>query len=96
MDFPKSVLTKGRKDKLEVRGLDHRGSYVMCKCLDPMTMNLADTKRKLVLKDQDGRITEYFIIPLKDPRRALLITPEVKEKDRQIRNEKLAKAEEIW
>ncbi len=56
MEFPESVLTKGRKGKLEIRGLDHRGSYVMCKYLDPKTMSLADTKRKLVLKDEDGKI----------------------------------------
>jgi hypothetical protein len=59
-------------------------------------MSLADTKRKLLLKDEDGKITEFFIIPLKDPRRALLITPETEEKNRQIWNDKLEKAEEIW
>jgi hypothetical protein len=96
LEFPESVLTKGRKGKLEIRGLDHRGSYVMCKYLDPKTMSLADTKRKLLLKDEDGKITEFFIIPLKDPRRALLITPETEEKNRQIWNDKLEKAEEIW
>ena len=96
MEFPDAVLTKGRKGELEIRGLDHRGSYVMCKYLDPKTMSLADTKRKLVLKDEDGKISEFFIIPLKDPRRALLIATDTEEKDRQIWNDKLEKAEEIW
>ena len=96
MEFPESVLTKGKKGRMEIRGLDHRGTYVMCKYLDPKTMGLADVKRKLVLKDEDGKITEYFVIPLKDPRRALLITPEVEEKERQVWNDKLEKAEEIW
>jgi hypothetical protein len=96
MEFPESVLTKNKKGKMEIRGLDHRGSYVICKYLDPKTMKLADTKRKLMLKDEEGKITEYFIIHLKDPKRALLISPEAEEKDRQIWNEKLGKAEEIW
>jgi hypothetical protein len=96
MEFPETVTTKGKKGKLEVRILDHRGSYVMCKYLDPKTMKLADTKRKLMLRDEEGKITEYFIIPLRDPKRALLILPEADGKDRQIWNDKLGKAEEVW
>ena len=96
MEFPETVLTQGKRGKLEVRGLDHRGSYVMCKYLDPKTLSLTDNKRKLVLKDEEGEIREYFIIPMKDPKRSLLITPEKQEKDRQVWNVKLEKAEEIW
>lgn len=91
MEFPESVLTKSKKGTQEVRGLDQRGSYVICKYLEPRTMKLADTKRKLLLKDEQGKVTEYFIIPLKDPKRALLILPEAEEKDRQLWNEKLGK-----
>jgi hypothetical protein len=40
LEFPESVLAKGRKGKLEIRGLDHRGSYVMCKYLDSKTISL--------------------------------------------------------
>jgi hypothetical protein len=96
VEFSESVLTKSKKGTLEVRSLDHRGNYVICKYLDPRTMKLADTKRKLLLKDELGKVTEYFIIPLKDPKRALLISPEAEEKDRQLWNEKLEKTEEIW
>jgi hypothetical protein len=96
MKFPETVLTKSKKGKMELRSRDHRGSYVMCKYLDPETMKLADTKRKLMLKDEKGKITEYFIIPLKDPKRSLLVTPETEEKDRQIWNEKVGEAEEVW
>jgi hypothetical protein len=39
---------------------------------------------------------EYFIIPLKDSRRSLLISTESEEKDRKVWNEELKKAEEIW
>jgi hypothetical protein len=39
---------------------------------------------------------EYFIIPLKSANRALLVTPEAEEKDRQLWNEQRGQAEEIW
>lgn len=96
MEFPEAVLTKGKRGKLEVRSLDSRGHFVMCKYLDPKTMKVADRKRKLMLKDKNGNVSEYFIIPLRDPKRALLITAESVEKERQIWNPNLAKAEEIW
>ena len=95
MQVPETVLTKGRGDKLEVRALDSRGSYVMCKYLDPKTMKPADQKRKLTLKGDNGRVAEYFIIPLKSPNRSLLVTAETEEKERQVWNESLQKAEDI-
>lgn len=96
MEFPEAVLTKGRGGKLEVRALDSRGSFVMCKYLDPKTMKPTEKKRKLMLKDQNGTIVEYFIIPLKDPKRALLLSSETEEKERQVWVEAVGKAEEVW
>ena len=95
MDLPENVLTKGKAGKLEVRALDSRGSYVMCKYLDAKTLKAADKKRKLMLKDENGNVLEYFIIPIKDPKRALLLTTE-SEKERQVWNESKARAEDIW
>lgn len=95
MQVPETVLTKGRGGKIEVRTLDSRGSYVMCKYLDPKTMNPVEQKRKLTLKDLDGRVLEYFIIPLKTPKRSLLLTAEPEDKERQVWNEKLQRAEDI-
>ena len=89
-------MTKGKGGRLEVRSLDSRGSYVMCKYLDPKTMNLAAKKRKLVLKNQNGIVTEYFIIPLRDPKRALLISAEAEEREHKVWNEELQNVEEIW
>jgi hypothetical protein len=96
MEFPETVMTKSKKGKVEIRSVDSRGQFVICKYVDPKSMKLADTKRKLLLKDDGGKVTEYFIIPLKDPKRALLIVPETEEKDRQVWNDKLGRAEEIW
>ena len=94
--MPENVLTKGKAGKFEVRTLDSRGSYVMCKYLDAKTMKPADKKRKLMLKDQNGNVFEYFIIPIKDPKRALLLTSRSEEKERQVWNESQEKAEDIW
>jgi len=96
VDLPESVLTTSKGGKLEVRALDARGSFVMCKYLDPKSMKAADRKRKLCLKDQDGKVHEYFIIPLKDAKKSLLLIAETEEKERQVWNETLGRAEEIW
>jgi hypothetical protein len=96
LEFPEAVLTQGKKGRLEIRGLDKRGQFVTCKYLDPKTMKSTDQKRKLMLRDENGKIVEYFIIPMKDPKRALLISTETDEKERQVWNEELGKAEDIW
>lgn len=96
MDLPETVLTKGKGGKLEVRAIDSRGTYVMCKYLDPKTMKPADTKRKLMLRDQSGDVLEYFIIPLKDTKRSLLLPAAPEEKERKVWVENQGRAEEIW
>jgi hypothetical protein len=96
VEFPDTVLTEGKGRRLELRTLDSRGTFVICKYLDPKTMKLADQKRKLMLKDQDGKILEYFIVPLKSPNRSLLISAKGEEKERQIWNDELGKPEEVW
>ena len=95
MDLPETVLTKSKGGKLEVRALDSRGSYVLCKYLDPKTMKPADTKRKLTLKDQSGNVLEYFIIPLKNTKRSLLLAAAPEEKDRKVWVESIGQAEEM-
>ena len=94
--MPETVLTRTKNGKLEVRSLGSRGDYVLCEYLDPGTMRSVGAKRKLLLKDQVGNVVEYFIVPLKDAKRSLLISAEPEEKNRQIWNEKTGKAEEIW
>jgi hypothetical protein len=96
MEFPEAVMTRSKKGKLEIRTLESRGSFVICKYFDSSTLKLADTKRKLILRSEKGELTEYFIVPLKDPRRALLISSRPDEKERQIWNESDKRAEEIW
>jgi len=95
MGFSDEVLTRGKSGKLELRVLHSRGSFVMCKYLNPETLKLADKKTKLTLKREDGTVEEYFIIPLKDPRRSLLVEAEGEEKDRKVWNEQTKQEEEL-
>ena len=95
MGFSDEVLTRGKSGKLELRTLHSRGSFVMCKYLNPETLKTADKKTKLTLKRQDGTVEEYFIISLKDPRRSLLVKAEGDEKDRKVWNEQTQKEEEL-
>jgi hypothetical protein len=96
MSFSNDVLTKGKSGKTELRALHSRGSFVMCKYLDPQTLKLADKKNKLSLKRNDGTIEEYFIIPLRDPKRSLLIKAESEEKERKVWNLEAKREENLW
>lgn len=96
MEFPETVTTRSKKGKLEIRTLESRGTFVICKYLDSNTLKLADTKKKLILRSENGELTEYFIVPLKNSRRALLISSRPDEEERQVWNESDKRAEEIW
>jgi len=96
MEFPAAVLTTSKKGKLEIRTLESRGSFVICKYLDAKSLKPAEAKKKLMLRSESGEHLEYFIVPLKDPSRALLISARPDEKERQVWNESDKKAEEIW
>jgi len=95
MEFPETVLTTSKKGKLEVRTLESRGSFVICKYLDSKTLK-PDTKKKLMLRSKNGELVEYFIVPLNSPSKALLISSRPDEKERQIWNEFEQRAEAIW
>jgi len=96
LEFSSAVLTKGKSGKTEVRTLDSRGKFVMCKYLDPATLKPADAKRKLSLLDEEGNLREYFIIPIKGAKRYLMIEAEKEEKERKVWNEKLGREEDPW
>lgn len=95
IDFPKAVLTTRKKGKLEIRTLDTRGRFIICKYIDPETMKPVDAKRKLILLADDGKTTAYFIVPLKDSRRSLLISSPPDERERQVWNETQQRPESI-
>ena len=95
MDFSDEVLTRGKSGRLELRTLHSRGSFAMRKYLNPETLKLADKKTKLTLRGEDGTIEEYFIIPLRDPKRSLLVRAESEEKSRKVWNEQTQREEEL-
>ena len=95
MDFSDEVLTRGKSGRLELRALHSRGSFAMCKYLNPETLKLADKKTKLTLRGEDGTIEEYFIIPQKDPKKSLLVRAGSEEKSRKVWNEQTRREEEL-
>jgi len=95
MGYSDQVLTRGKSGKLEIRTLQSRGSFVICKYLNPETLKLADKKTKLTLKREDGAVEEYFIIPLRDPKRSLLVKAVGEEKDRKVWNEQTQREEDL-
>jgi len=93
--FPEEVLTKNKKGKLEVRNLIARGNFVWYDYRDPQTFEKVENgKSRIFLKDEEGRVWSYFVIPLKD-KRLLLIEADIEE-DKKIWNERKKKAEDLW
>ena len=88
MDYPAEVLTKSKKGKIEVRNLIDHGRFVRYEYLDPGTGKRSENKVKIVLYNGED-YEEYFIIPLKQRNRFLLLKAEKKE------NRKLWKDGEI-
>lgn len=80
-----------------MRNLLARGEFVLHDYRDAETLRPVESnKKKLILKDSEGVITEYFIIPLKTPNRQLLVIPEKKEeKIREVWNAKIGKSEPV-
>jgi hypothetical protein len=96
--YPETVLTKGKKGNLEVRNFVSRGQFVMYDYRDVKAFKQVEgNKKKIYLKDENGQISEYYIIPLKAGNRSLLITPEkAGEKTRKVWDDKTKKEEDLW
>lgn len=64
MGYPESVLTKGRKGRLEVRRLLSKGKFVKYDYTDPETGKpLEKGKFSIILKGEKEE--HYYLIPLK-------------------------------
>ncbi|KXB04533.1 hypothetical protein AKJ35_00670 [candidate division MSBL1 archaeon SCGC-AAA833F18] len=94
-EYPESVLTESRKGKTEVRALASKGEFIMCEYLDPESLEQTEKKKKLILKREDGETEEYFIIPMKQKGRDLLITPKEKSGEYIFWNKTEEKIEEL-
>jgi len=78
MKYPQEVLTISKRGKVEVRKLIDRGVYVRYEYIDPTTGEKSENKIKIVLRSKDGKLEEYFMIPLKQKDRYLLLKTDVK------------------
>ncbi len=77
MEYPEDVLTRSKKGKIEVRNLVDYGKFVRYEYLDPKTRERSENKVKIVLYNGDD-YEEYFIIPLKQKNRFLMLSAEKK------------------
>ncbi len=82
MSLPEEVLTVSKRGKVEARRLVSRGEFAIVEYVDPNTMERTEDKVKLILRHGDGRVDEYFLIPIKGGGRRLMIEPKVKKGDR--------------
>ncbi len=95
MPYPEEVITVSKKGKREVRALIDRGKYVRYEYLDPATGKRSENKVKLVLLSENGKQEEYFVIPLKQEGRFLLLRAETKPA-RKLWDREKAKAVELF
>ncbi|MCX8190982.1 MAG: hypothetical protein N3D78_02260 [Candidatus Aenigmarchaeota archaeon] len=94
--FPEDVLTKSKKGRAEVRNLIARGEFVWYDYRDPESFEKVESgKSRLFLKDEDGTVYSFFVIPMRESGRYLLIKAEADE-EKKIWNEKKKKVESLW
>jgi len=77
MKYPEDVLTKSKKGKIEVRSIIDHGKFVRYEYLDPITGERSENKVKIVLYNGND-CEEYFIIPLKQKNKYLMLKTEKK------------------
>lgn len=94
-EYPESVITEDRSGEREVRSLVSRGEFVLCEYSDPETLETSDRKRKLILKKEDGETEEFFIIPMDQENKDLLITPKEKSGEYYFWNKSEERVEEL-
>lgn len=94
-EYPESVLTENRSGETEVRTLSARGEFIICEYSDPEKLERKEDKRKLILKDQDGNFEEYFIIPLKEENKNLLISPSEESREYYFWNKERSEVEKF-
>src|SRR5438552_1133341 len=95
-DFPESVLTKDKSGNKEVRNLISKGRFVLYEYRDPNDFSLLKNgARKLYLKENEGKVLGFMIIPLKG-NKSLMVAPDLLELDKKVWNDKTKKPEELF
>ena len=90
------AITISKRGKRELRTIFARGKFALIEYRDPITKEKTENKLKLVLLRDDGGVEEFFIIPLKQANRFLLLKAE-KAKGPKVKawNPKTGKLEEV-
>ncbi|MEM7816089.1 MAG: hypothetical protein QXN71_03150 [Candidatus Aenigmatarchaeota archaeon] len=79
MKYPDSVLTKNRKGETEVRLLIDRGKFTRYTYIYPDGKPAEGGKISVILTNEKGERTHYFLIPTKGGRYLAIIPKEEKE-----------------
>lgn len=92
----REAMTESKKGNRELRSIFSRGRFALVEYRDMETKERADEKLKLVLQHDDGKVEEFFVIPLKQANRSLLLRTE-KPKGPKVKawNPKSEKVEEV-
>jgi len=93
--FPDAVLTKTKRGKILVRNLLGRGKFVWYDYRNPENFEKEENgKIRIFLKDNNGKVYSYFLIPLKN-KRFLAIEANSSE-DKILWNDSKKRAEKLW
>ncbi len=82
MAYPESVLTKNKKGETEVRNLLKTGEFLEYNYIDPKTGKVMEGGKRSIILKSGGKQEHYFIIPLKQKNRFLMIVPEEEKENR--------------
>ncbi len=90
------AITISRRGKRELRSIYSRGRFALLEYRDPLTKEKSENKFKLVLLHENNSVEEFFIIPLKQANRFLLLKEKnVKGPKVKAWNPKTGKLEEV-
>ncbi len=67
------AITISKRGKRELRTIYSRGRFALLEYRDPLTKEKTENKFKLVLLHDNEEVEEFFIIPLKQSNRFLLL-----------------------
>ncbi len=77
------AITISKRGKRELRTVHSRGRFALLEYRDPVTKEKTENKFKLVLLHDNEEVEEFFIIPLKQANRFLLL------KERKVKGPKV-------
>ncbi len=67
------AITISKRGKRELRTIHSRGKFALLEYRDLATKEKTENKFKLVLLHENGEVDEFFVIPLKQENRFLLL-----------------------